>query len=210
MTIGPQVRLITHAGIVFQGQATLSFGADIAWENLDATIDSRKADSSTIKPIRPFLNPHRPSFDLEPEEISIVHHFKPQFNFGIDLTVVRQELSVGIGADVGYDHSFKFGAGSTRREPIQNCSDGLQYAFELKAELDALVTLPSKRAFFTSHIPAGFLPPRTVFPLLVMKPFVLLQHCFKMPSFATTKKASQPRLQRSNALTSRRITSDEL
>ncbi|KAG0142993.1 hypothetical protein CROQUDRAFT_109483 [Cronartium quercuum f. sp. fusiforme G11] len=152
ITIGPEVRLITDGTIGFEGTASVKFGADVEWEKLDANIDAKANQKlSTMKPTRPLIKFHKPSFQIQPVELKIMQDFKPQFNFGINLNVVGQEANIGIGASLGYENVFKFGNAAT--QPVEGCPDGLKYEFNLKADLEALIKLPTKRSFFFPNLP---------------------------------------------------------
>ncbi|EGG12338.1 uncharacterized protein MELLADRAFT_101848 [Melampsora larici-populina 98AG31] len=203
ITIGPEVRLVTSSTIAFQGTASTTFGADIEWERMDTTIDAHADPSlSSSSPIKPFITLHKPSFNIEPVELSVVQDLKPQFNFGIMLEVVNLEASIGVGARIGLENSFKFGLGLDGSE-VDGCPDGMKYVVRLKAALEALVNVPTKRSWL--GLPSGLFPPKTVFTLLEMKPLNLFNHCFKTPSFCRSSKANQ-----TISTCVNRISSDEL
>lgn len=170
---------------------------------MNTTIDAHADPSlSSSSPIKPFITLHKPSFNIEPVELSIVQDLKPQFNFGIMLEVVNLEASIGVGARIGLENSLKFGLGLKGSE-VEGCPDGMKYEVNLKAALEALVNVPTKRSLI--GLPSWLFPPKTVFTLLEMKPLNLFDHCFKTPSFCRSSKVNQTI---SNCTD--RISSDEL
>lgn len=171
---------------------------------MDTTIEAKGDQSlSSASPIKPLITLHKPSFDIEQAELSAIQNLKPQITFGVHLNVVNLDTSIGIGAVIGMENTFQFGSGLKGSEG-QECQDGIKYDFNLKAELEAFVNLPTQSL---STIPAGFnfLTPKTAVPLLEMKPLNLLHHCFQTPSFCKSRQADQ-----TNKTCSARISSDEL
>lgn len=67
---------------------------------MNTTIDAYADPSlSSSSPIKPFIIMHKPSFNIEPAELSVIQDLKPQCNFGIMLEVVNLEASIGVGVE---------------------------------------------------------------------------------------------------------------
>ncbi|KAH9823070.1 hypothetical protein DFH28DRAFT_1017911 [Melampsora americana] len=189
ITIGPEVRLVTSSTIAFGGTASMIFGADVEWKRMDTTIDAKGDQSlSRASPIKPLITLHKPSFDNEQNELSAIQNLKPQITFGIHLNVINLDTSIGIGAVIGLENTFQFKSKS--KGSIEECQDGIKYEFNLQAELEALINLPTHSTILTGF---NFLSPltKTAFTLLEMDPLNLLHHCFPTPSFCKSRQTDQ-------------------
>lgn len=186
LSIGPQARLLSHTGLVFQSSATLSFGVDLEWSNIDASMDGKEPKNIRAYSTTPKLqfNQHPTQFEINPQQLSLEQHFKPQVTFGIDLILGSQSLHAGIGADIAMINSLQLP--KLPPKPSDYCWDGLQYNLNVTARLEAVTSLPTVAGVLLSKI----LPKlsKTVglgkhaYPLLEAPQVNLMKHCFQVPS----------------------------
>ncbi|KAI8444591.1 hypothetical protein BY996DRAFT_8684535 [Phakopsora pachyrhizi] len=177
LTIGPQVRMIVNSAIGIQGYAKLDFGADFEWSNLDANINGKgdtkncNLESSNFR-----FNKHPTKFDFKPMEFYINNHFKAQIGFGIDFSLGKQELMVGLEGNLGFAQTLNLPRLYNPAGVVKTCPGGLNYEFNLTSQLNAFVTTPTFTAPFLQSL-AGPL----IIPLWQIDPIQIFQHCFQLP-----------------------------
>ncbi|OAV96817.1 hypothetical protein PTTG_12070 [Puccinia triticina 1-1 BBBD Race 1] len=181
LSVGSKAQLISNTALVFTSSANLTLGAEVEWQNIDATIDGHNPQHGQLNNTHLDFRHHRPQFEINPQQLSLYQHFKPQVTFGIDLLLGSQNLVAGIGADVGLTNTLQLPLEIQNKE---TCSNGLKYDFSVTAQLEALMSASSVARFLISKLFLSMAAAlsHTPYPLLVSPKLTFLEHCFQLPA----------------------------
>ncbi|CAH7685830.1 expressed protein [Phakopsora pachyrhizi] len=178
LTIGPQVRMLLSATIGAQSSVNLIFGGDFEWSNLNEIInESGETDNTTTKLNKNDsnfkFNKHLPKFDIPPEQFHATNNFKPQIGFGIDFSLGKKELMVGLEGDLGLVHTILLP--NITQQASGPCPGGINYDLKATAQLNGFVSTPTLDSSLLTSLTV-----KSLLPLWAIDPIKVFQHCFKM------------------------------